>query len=804
MSTALLSWETYGFSFELSNPATAQRSPDVSVQGEIYHAGSLLTHINAAAMDKPGELFRGVHHGSDPLKVIVPQFVTRDIGQSTCLAGATNMLTIALKTNINLCSEHSASIFVTPLTGAKAETPVSLVPVTGGNNAPELFWNSKTQGHNNTGRWGCGSCAFESLYLDVRPGQTFLANVTYKFDAVVRNPRGNEWELPQDHAHLAPLTVGATGSFAPIAAVAMTIANDERDAVLNGSQPLKVLEPYFSVKGIRQHTTAQAGINTLTVTLQSPFPLKRNSSITLTGLKGAHGRQGAVLLQDVRGEDSAVNCTTWLSSCAAHFAASVAQLGASSGSDGEGFGFWNNTTKSLALYLRNGTSANEHIVFSFNVTNPAHGQAAATPSVEASLEYGKYDSSIAQSPMDSASGNLAPLLVNEVLAARCEQRNASATANNIITFTLATRASLATGSVVHLTGLNGSSSPSASLPLSGNGTRSFGNLSSWTNTNDVIRLTLQVSRPTSPGVHYCVRFRLNNSAVGQAAPPLTVSIESRAGIYQVAPSPVESAEGNAAPMLLARFVTLEISQSSSAADDDNKITVDFKANVDLISAPEAPGFLLITGLTDARVPALQDHRPATSATASTSGGILRLSGGQRGTDCSSMFSASNVVFEPGTASMDTSGNLTLFLTPVSKVSAGVLYSFSFHVTNPFRKTPAAAVSIAAHGPVWIASTRIPSPSSSDKAPLLVDRVAAPTMYPAMARTCVGSCVVSLRTATQGAKIFYSLNSTAPSNNSAVYTQQVETCCWRPAAVSRDTCMLGWQDPEKWLSQAVDF
>jgi len=135
------------------------------------------------------------------------------------------------------------------------------------------------------------------------------------------------------------------------------------------------------------------------------------------------------------------------------------------------------------------------------------------------------------------------------------------------------------------------------------------------------------------------------------------------------------------------------------------------------------------------------------------------------------------VYEAGTALLY-GGNLTMWLIPEATVSAGVTYSLAFEVTNPPHANPAASVSVAALGPIAIARVKFAvAPAAAgdthELAPLLVDRVAAPRIFPAEARTCVETCVVSMRSATQGATIFYSTNATAPSNMSAVYSEQVQ-------------------------------
>ena len=102
----------------------------------------------------------------------------------------------------------------------------------GDGSTPTMFSNSY-------GRWGCGSCAYESLTLEVAPGRVLDANVEYSFRAVVRNPRTDEWLLPQPHALLAPISIAATCSgFATFPSANMQLVHEEREGVTNGSHPL--------------------------------------------------------------------------------------------------------------------------------------------------------------------------------------------------------------------------------------------------------------------------------------------------------------------------------------------------------------------------------------------------------------------------------------------------------------------------------------------------------------------------------------------------------------------------------------
>jgi hypothetical protein len=449
--------------FTLTNSATAQSSPEVSIEAAVVASGAALISISRSPMVRPHLNPFGVFNGSDPLQVVVPEFMTRSIAQSTCLAGATNILTLTLTSNMYLSHHHKAIITISPLTGAKASSPVVLLSVPGGNSAADLFWDASPEreaeaaatafsharapptpsaeslrslalSRNSSGQWGCGSCAYETLYLHLAPGRVMMANVAYVFQAVLRNPRSDEWEIPQRHALLAPLTIAASSNgYAQFARAPVQLTIEARDGVANGSQPLMVVAPYYSLRRISQSSTGQGALNTLVVTLISPFLLPANSSITISGLRGAQSNEGPTPLRDIPSSPS--NCST--GTCAGSFRAGPAAEPCS------GDGYWSRNTSSLVMYLCNVTLPYQLTVFSFNVTNPLSGQEASPATLSVTFEFGEYDARVEGEAIESANNNGAAMLVNEFLVARLAQSNASAGADNELHMVHATRISLA-------------------------------------------------------------------------------------------------------------------------------------------------------------------------------------------------------------------------------------------------------------------------------------------------------------------------------------------------------------------------
>jgi hypothetical protein len=71
--------------FDLTNTATAQTSPTVSVVALIKDSSNSIGSIMQAAMIKPGTALFGVANAADPLTVLEPSFGVKNIGISTAM-----------------------------------------------------------------------------------------------------------------------------------------------------------------------------------------------------------------------------------------------------------------------------------------------------------------------------------------------------------------------------------------------------------------------------------------------------------------------------------------------------------------------------------------------------------------------------------------------------------------------------------------------------------------------------------------------------------------------------------------------
>ena len=138
------------------------------------------------------------------------------------------------------------------------------------------------------------------------------------------------------------------------------------------------------------------------------------------------------------------------------------------------------------------------------------------------------------------------------------------------------------------------------------------------------------------------------------------------------------------------------------------------------------------------------------------------------------FTGGHVEPTPGTALLDASGNLSLCLVPGVTMLAHTTHTLSIPIALPSDHTLPAQPSIEVSGKLQIPpSTLIPLGASG---PMQVDRVATPEIHPAkgQSRVCSGSCTLSFHTITDGAAMYYTLNTSVPSNTSGIqYTSPLD-------------------------------
>ena len=135
--------------------------------------------------------------------------------------------------------------------------------------------------------------------------------------------------------------------------------------------------------------------------------------------------------------------------------------------------------------------------------------------------------------------------------------------------------------------------PPGSISLTGNGNASdpesdwFGNFLGQTGDWDQGegKLTLLVTRATSPGQELSFSFILVNGLQGQASPGIRIETEG----FRITPLTMDKPTNNLAPLLIGGFRTKSISQSTSCPGRVNTITITLSFYVPIPWEMDVPG-----------------------------------------------------------------------------------------------------------------------------------------------------------------------------------------------------------------------
>jgi hypothetical protein len=403
---------TLMFSFIVANPSTPQPSPEMTwniFSTLLQHAGRVhpdLDSVPAVACAQAGD--------SAPLKVRISGMCIKLIAQSTPFPGALNTLTVSLASTGSLRGSETSRITITGLTGSQTADTATL-PITdvGGTNANVLFGNNAA--------W---TKATGRLVLSVASGQTLGAVQTVSFSFQILNPAPMSSPLPilvstsgskalgpermvlQDK--IAPFTASTTlsndvhacasssvyltsatgvvagiilqidGELVRVTSVAGTNITVTRGfggtspalhktgsavylvkpgCTIGDAAPLRVHARSLFSANIGQSTSSPSQTNTLTVTFSVNAQLDTPvfSKVVITGLTGSSTGSGSTLVSLAIRNRGTPSATT---------------IFGSSGS-------WNQTAGSLTLTVATGQSlaASTPVIFSFDLVNPASGQA---------------------------------------------------------------------------------------------------------------------------------------------------------------------------------------------------------------------------------------------------------------------------------------------------------------------------------------------------------------------------------------------------------------------------------------------
>ena len=270
------------FSFQVLNGLAPQAAPSVSIVHVAATGGVALAPVPAVSVDVTGGLtgaaapIRGVPGGSAPLLLIVPRFKVRGMSQSNPVVSGANVLTVSLRSNVDVLSSDGAIINITHLVGASAVSPIDVDRVAGGNGADLLFCAGSQV---SAAGWVADSGQGARVELSLCPYGHLRAETDYAFSITVTNPPAEQLVPPT-------VMIGATEGWLKFATEAMTASSNAARGLPSGATPLKIVRPRFLVAKAGQTNPAagMSNIISLTLTPNVDITAAERSAITFTGI----------------------------------------------------------------------------------------------------------------------------------------------------------------------------------------------------------------------------------------------------------------------------------------------------------------------------------------------------------------------------------------------------------------------------------------------------------------------------------------------------------------------------------------
>lgn len=477
----------YVFSFVLTNPSIAQDAPKISIS------------VNGAEFLRVPSMAVAVASGSNsPLLILEPGFQTARIGQDVDGPAMTNLITVTLQANLRLASNVQFTIEGLTNSGTDDTVSLNVGGCTGIFRSPD--------GALNRGKW---SSATGTLELETVIEIADFSNLICSFN--VTNPTQSQ---------------GASNVFVTVnSRISGQVTNIIRRSMIrnapNRKAPFAVAQRSFVTAKIGQSSPyPNFKGNMITVTISSNVALATAgdipSIITISGLTGSTTSSGDLQLF---GND---------------FPGLVGGTGA-----------WDKSAGRLVLTL--GTSQRlapkTMYIFSFNLDNPASGQAGPLVSISASGAQG-----IASSNMDldtatciHGTGDAAPLFVYSpgFLTKDISTTKTSSGSKSALRLTLSSSVALASvpGSLttISITGLMGFSDASTSSLAISTSIAAFPGTATWDRNTGSLKVSLRENSVISAGVKFVLQFTLTNGVTVSSLMP-AIAIQGLSG--SVAASPV--------------------------------------------------------------------------------------------------------------------------------------------------------------------------------------------------------------------------------------------------------------------------
>ena len=312
---------------------------------------------------------------------------------------------------------------------------------------------------------------------------------------------------------------------------------------------------------LNQSTPSQLAVNTLIVLFTLQTNLLEGTLVRISGLQGPTTPSADI---DISSVGKQLNGTDTIN------ASSIMGIQAN----------WNSTAGVLTITTVLETSNEYSYTIFFDLSNPGYvGQDGPT---DISI---RSDGATAMSrtQCDGGPGITEPLLVADFLVKHIRQSSASTKVDNTILVTFSTRAPLTFGSKITLQGLTGPITPDGAVQIVTSDVAYLAQSAAWQGAQG--QIVVNVLQTTVARHKYSFSFVLTNPNDGQDSPVVNIS---STGIV-IMPTAMVRADGNFAPLLIARFVIANISQSAPGQDIDNLLTIWVSTNVNIFqTCPQPP------------------------------------------------------------------------------------------------------------------------------------------------------------------------------------------------------------------------
>ena len=280
-STGMQVASTYEARFNLTNPATNQSSPGVSIKADVRSVYGDFSPVVSVTMFKVTSSLLSVPNGYQPLEVHTPSFLTKAIGQSHPFPGSSNIITVTLVPSCDFEALSRVTIF--GLTGSLTEDVSGSFPADTTSSVQWFSATSWSQVHGNFSMTLFSSGTPSSRYNP----ESFIAlkfNTSYVFSFHLRN------SLSVQPSPLVSIHAALWSPFGELTSTFVEALTKKHAAVLQvpgGSDPMLIWNATAIMKRISQSNPLAQASNIITVTFQTNFEVLPGSTFTISGLTGA-------------------------------------------------------------------------------------------------------------------------------------------------------------------------------------------------------------------------------------------------------------------------------------------------------------------------------------------------------------------------------------------------------------------------------------------------------------------------------------------------------------------------------------